>query len=525
MSIAMHNHRIIYYRLLRLFSVFSVVVVFFACRPEEIIPPEQPTDTTTIPVDSATIDTIAHDTIAHDTIPTDTISDKPYEPNDTARFLSYLFDLNDLPVVTLRITEADWNEYLTNFDNNPNNGLYVPAAFTMQKSDGRVYHRDSIGLRPRGNTSRKRPEGNSGEPHNRYSPNWHHAHFGIRFTKYDSGQRFFGMDRIVLKWFNNDPTYCREIYCYDLFRRFGVWSAPRASYCRLYLEIELQPDGQYTNETTQRAYFGVYEMIEGVRKGYLDDRRKEGYVPDAQGNMWKAAYNSQGPADLFNTDRSRMGVSDEEHTYCYDLKTNKTSLGAAQNQLVDFINGMMPLPSGSEQLKSWLIEHIDIDLFLRQLAVNVMVGMWDDYWVNANNYYFYFDSNNRFYFIPYDYDNTLGTSSIIADAGTQNLLHWGSRDGDRLLVKKVLSIKDFEDTYKRYIKELAASDELFGAAGSRVRIQRFYSLIQPYIANDTGEDMEINDQPAYWGNQPQYRLLSGGNGVNFFTTKINSINF
>lgn len=524
MSISMLNNKLTYC-LLRIITLSFCTVVFFACRPEEITPPELPDDTTATPVDTTKTDTIPTDTIPTDTVPRDTIPDKPYEPNDTARNLSYLFDLDDLPVITLRITEDDWNQYLTNFDNNPNNGLYVPAAFTMQKGDGRVYYRDSIGLRPRGNTSRRRPEGNAGEPHNRYSPNWHHAHFGVRFTKYDSGQRFFGMDRIVLKWFNNDPAYCREIYCYDLFRRFGVWSAPRASYCRLYLEIVLEPEGQYTAEKTQRAYFGVYEMIEGIRKGYLDDRRKEGYIPDTQGNLWKAAYNSQGQADLFNTDRSRMGVSDEEHTYCYSLKTNKTNISAAQNQLVDFIDGMMPLPSGSEQLKSWLTEHIDIDLFLRQLAVNVMVGMWDDYWINANNYYFYFDSNNRFYFIPYDYDNTLGTSYLISDAGTQDLLHWGSREGDRLLVKKVLSIKDFEDTYKRYIKELAASDELFGTEGSKARLYRFRNLIQPYISNDTYEDMDLIDQTPSWSNQPQYKLLSGGQGVNFFTTKINSINF
>ena len=512
-----------------IYLLIGIVVQFivFSCRPDDITPPViTPADSDTTIIDTTiidsiptdtTVDTTHIDTLQTDTIHYDTIPDYPRDPNDTARNLSYLFDLNDLPIITIEVTETDWNQYLTNFDNNPNNGLYVPASFTFEKGDGRVFYRDSVGLRPRGNTSRRRPEGSFGEPHNRNNADWHHAHFGIRFTEYTTGQRFFGMDRVVLKWFNNDPSYCREIYCYDLFRRFGVWSAPRASYCRLYIHVK---------GDKKKTYFGVYELIEGVRKGYLDDRYKDGLLPDTQGNLWKAAYNQQGQADLFNTDQSRMGVADENNTYTYALKTNKTTgLGAAKTQLVNFINGMMPLPSGSDKLKTWLTQNIDIDLFLRQLAVNVMVGMWDDYWVNANNYYFYFDNNNRFYFIPYDYDNTLGTSSIISNSGTQDLLHWGSRDGDRLLVKKVLSIKEFEDTYKQYIKQLASSDELFGTAGSQARIRQFQDMIRPYIANDTGEDMEIYDQPASWSNQPQYKLLSGSQNTNFFITKIKSINF
>lgn len=51
----------------------------------------------------------------------------------------------------------------------------------------------------------------------------------------------------------------------------------------------------------------------------------------------------------------------------------------------------------------------------------------------------------------------------------------------------------------------------------------------PYVDNDTGEDTEIKDQPASWGQHPKYRLLSGSVGdgqngeSNYFDTKINSI--
>lgn len=435
---------------------------------------------------------------------------------DQKRNLDYLFDIDAVPTITITLTEKDWNQYLTNFDNNPNNRTYVPAQFTFSKGND-TYHRDSVGLRPRGNTSRRRPEGNWWEAHSRSNADWHHAHFGVRFTEYETGERFFGMDRMVLKWFNNDPSYCREVFCYDLFRRFDCWAAPRASYCRLFIYIE----GDNTP-----AYFGVYEMIEGIRNGYLADRRKDGLLPDDEGNVWKAAYNSNGLADLsdFNyTGKSKMGVSDDYTDFSYALKTNKkTGLAAAQQELYNFMENMRPLPSGSAELKTYLEQNMFVDQFLRALAVNVAVGMWDDYWINANNYYFYFTSDHRFLFIPYDYDNTLGTNGLIGNAGTQDPLHWGSRDGDRLLVKKVLSIPEYEDTYKQYLKQIVSDPELMQPNAAIARVKHFQQMIVKYVDNDTHEDTSISDNAAFWGDIG-YKLLTGDNsgnyGSNFFLTK------
>ena len=159
------------------------------------------------------------------------------KPDDTTqtdpskRNLAYLFDLDAVPEITITLTEKDWNTYLSNFDKWEHNGLYVPAEFTFSKGN-RTFHRDSVGLRPRGNTSRRRPEGNNGDKH-RDGAQWRHAHFGVKFTEYTTGERFFGCDRLILKWHKDDAAYCREVYCYDLFHRFGVWSAPYASYFRL----------------------------------------------------------------------------------------------------------------------------------------------------------------------------------------------------------------------------------------------------------------------------------------------------
>lgn len=437
---------------------------------------------------------------------------------------NYLFDIDAVPEITISITKADWNQYLRNYDANKDNSLYVPAAFTFKK-DGKVWQRDSVGLRPRGNTSRRRPEGSSGQMHQSSGTDWHHSHFGIKFTEYETGSSFFGCDRIVLKWFHGDPAYCREVFCYDLFRRFGVWSAPRASYCRLYIYVE---------GDAQPAYFGVYMLLEGVRKGWMKERVYEGHLTSKDGNLWKCGWSANNGANLsdFNYNGTRqMGISTDNMSYSYSLRTNKTQgLAAAQSELYNFMENMRPLTSGTVNLKQYLEQNMDVDLFLRALAVNVAVGMWDDYWVNQNNYYCYFDIDHRFYFIPYDYDNTLGTSKHInslSNSGTQDPLHWGSRDGDRLLVKKVLSQKEYEQRYVQYLKQIVSDPDLMQPDAAIARVKHFESLIAPYVQNDTGEDMVIEDKPRQDDGDIDYRLLTGNdngaNGSNFFKTKKRAI--
>ena len=46
-------------------------------------------------------------------------------------------------------------------------------------------------------------------------------------------------------------------------------------------------------------------------------------------------------------------------------------------------------------------------------------------------------------------------------------------------------------------------------------------MIRYYITNDTGEDMEIKDVPAGWGNCPHYRLLNASN--NYFVIRAQNL--
>lgn len=430
--------------------------------------------------------------------------------------VDYIFDIKALPTITLEVSTDEWNNFLKNYDSNPQNEECVHADFIFNKN-GRIDRIDDIGLRLRGNTSRRRPEGSHGEAHKPGGP-FNHVHFGFRFAKFnkDDAHKLSGTDRFNLRWAKDDPTYCHEMYGYDLMRRFGVYTTARASYCRVYLKIK---------EEEAPAYLGVYEMFEAYDDQYLDDLLAAGKIAGTGGHLWKGGWGSGCGADFSKADRSLMGIENvtlnpsESASYTYDFKGKKKRLAEATDQLVEFITNLNTL--SGDAFKKWAGESIDVDLLLRALACEVAVGHWDDVIANGNNYYIYFDNDGdgRMKFIPYDLDNTLGTSGSAFDAATRNPLEWGESP----LYRKILGVDEYRTRFINYLKQLAdPANDFIDPDKSRRRIKEWHNLIRKHVDNDTGQDTEIIDRPAGWSSTQQYRLLSDEN--NFFKAKINSIN-
>ena len=435
--------------------------------------------------------------------------DRPSGKRDRSAELDAVF--SGMPEIRLSVSEDEWNRLLGEYDSNAGTQEYFHCDVSFTR-DGKEYAVRDAGLRLKGNTSRRRPEGKGGERHNPSAPDWHHAHFGLNLRKYRDtlANTVMGVGRMDLKWFKDDPAYVREIYCYDLFRRFGVWTAVRDTYCRLWLRVGSE----------DAAYFGVYGLMEHVGGSYLKARSEA--FGGAGGNLWKCSY----PADLKSTSAD-FGPDDNVHTHVYELKTNTAEgFSAASAQIRDFIGKVNSL--SGEAFQEWIASVMDIDLFLRTVAVNVAVGMWDDFWNNYNNFYLYFNTTDpasyKVWLIPYDYDNTLGTSNscgVLDDSGRKNPLSWGHQSSP--LISKVLKKTEWKELYVKYLKELCdPSRDLFDAESSAARIKAWQDSVSPYVSNDTGEDMTIEDRPASWGNHSEYRILTPGSS-NFFSVKASVI--
>ena len=435
-------------------------------------------------------------------------------PEPVKEGYDYVWDEEAIPEIHITVSLDEWNRLLALYDANAYTTQYVMADVAFIKQ-GETTVIDNAGLRLKGNTSRRRPEGWKGQMHEHDNTDWHHVHFGLNLRKYedDDNHTIQGVRKLHLKWFKDDPAYVREVFCYNLFRRAGVWTAVRDTYCRLWLHVE--GDSKETN-------YGVYEMVEPIDKRYLKDRKDR--FGASNGYLWKCR---NGAAGLNNPNGDIWFDDDSDDRHAYTLKTETEEFDNARAQLVDFMDKVCHL--SDSEFYNWIQQATDVDLLLKTYAVNVAVGMWDDYWNNANNYYLYFNSKEltgyKFYFIPYDYDNTLGTSlrcGVQDDAGRQNPLHWGNDNNP--LIARMLKFSTFKDKYVAYLKELVISGKgLMDRASSQARIRAWQARIEQYVDNDTGEDTFIEDKPASWGNHNEYNLLKN-NSDNFFTVKASSIN-
>lgn len=439
--------------------------------------------------------------------------------------LNYIFGTDSVAEITLTISRKEWDKLCTNYDKNPKNEDCVHAGFEMKKGDN-TWQISDIGMRLRGNTSRRRPQ--DGEQ-------YYQAHFKLKFEEWcdDSGEerKLAGcMKGLNLKRFKEDPAYVREVFGYNYFRKNGIWTAPRAGYAHLFINIE--EDG-----TAKKLDYGVYAMIEEINKQFLKERSE--ITPeigtkfsDNKGDLWKCCWQSSNGSSMatdYDGYRS-FGVEeiflDESKSlrYDYDLKTNKDELVRARSSFIDFIEELNNLGS-EDEIKKFYESKMDVDLFLKTYACNVLLGMDDDYWRNHNNYYFYFDKNGKAYFIPYDYDNILGTNCF-SDTATRNPLDWGEGAYEAPLIEKLLSVPEFKQKYVDYLLELSAENVF--VTENQAEITRLQNLVTRLISSDDIEYedtfKEIKDDVAYWcSNSGKYKLLAGNETSNYFEAKAKSI--
>ncbi len=438
-----------------------------------------------------------------------------YSSADKDTGLDYIYGGSIIPEIHITVPLDQWNALLAAYDQDHNTKEQV-SCDVMYRKGSDVTTVTQAGLRLRGNTSRRRPEGSDGKMHSSSgTTDWHHCHFQVNFRKYvkDDAHTVHGARKIILKWCKDDPSYVRELYCYDLFRRAGVWSASRAAYCKLYIRVE---------GDAREAYFGIYCMIEPVDDEFLKARRGE--FGSSEGFLWKCRYG----ASLASTSVSFGPDLDDGKEYVYELKTGTDNYAAAEAQLKGFISKVKG--TRGDDFSSWISQVCDVDHLLRTYAVNVATGMWDDYWNNKNNFYIYFSSRNRynykFWFIPFDYDNTLGTSSNcvkISDSGRQDPFNWGDSSSNPLIAK-LLDNDSWRESYRRSLLELVdPAAGLLDCDASVSRIQKWQNSISGMTANDTGEDEMVRDRPASWSNHSEYRLTDTGSN-NFFKVKAETIN-
>ena len=327
------------------------------------------------------------------------------------------------------------------------------ATFTWTDADGDDVV-EEVGFRLRGNTSRQAAK----------------KSFKVSFNTYRAGREWRGLDKLNLNGEHNDPTILRSTLAWDLARRMRVPGA-RAHPVRL---------------VVNGAFFGIYANVE-----HIDDEFLGAHFRNANGTLYKCLF----PADLDD-------LGSDPQTYrdlapfgrpVYELKE-----GAGDHvDLARFIGLLNRTPAAS--FPDVIERELDVNGYLRALALDILTGNWDGYAYNQNNYYLYVDPEiGQVRYIPYDLDNTLGIDFLDRDWGTRGVYDWprGATSGEppRPLAKRLLQVPDYRDRLTFYLRR--ALDGPFQAQAFADRAASLRALIDgqvaldPYYPLDYGWDLD-----------------------------------
>lgn len=301
-----------------------------------------------------------------------------------------------------------------------------------------------IGFRLRGNTSRHAKK----------------KSFKVSFNTFVPGRSFHGVEKLNLNGEHNDPTLSRAKICWELFNAFGVPSS-RASHARVYIN---------------GAYYGLYLSVEHIDENFVRTR-----FGNNTGNLYKCTW----PADLTwrGTAPSAYQSFTSGGTQVYEMHINEEIQDYADlATFITFLNWSSPV-----ELEEQIGNYINVPGALKVLAMDAALGSWDDYWFNSNNYYLYHNTaTDRFEFIPYDYDNTLGIwwSGKLAgvDIGTRDLYAWGHPTQPRPLAARLLSVPKFSAWYRYYLHRFF--QEQFVRERLYPRVDAIHTMITPAAEAD-----------------------------------------
>jgi spore coat protein CotH len=185
----------------------------------------------------------------------------------------------------------------------------------------------------------------------------------LKLDYVDEGKEFAGQDRLTFNNNNQDPTRAQTVLVYQFMNDAGVLS-PRSNLARIIVNGE---------------DLGIYTHVESVRKPFF-----QRLFGKSKGDLWEG-YAGDFTENEYGRIVHKWGEDDE---------------GASLQKLYDLLQN--PDPISLERVEKLL----DLDAFITLWASEVLIGHWDGYASNRNNYYIFRPKKSGlFYFTPWGPDS------------------------------------------------------------------------------------------------------------------------
>lgn len=291
-----------------------------------------------------------------------------------------LYDKTKILDVAIEIPDADWKK-LCSQSRDPR-GVFsgkIDDPFTYFRGDVTIngVTIKSVGIRKKGFIG---------------SLDDHFPSLKVKFSEFEDQQPIADVEVLTLNNNKQDAGLVSQTLAYEMFNAAGV-KAPRCAFAKV---------------TVNGEYLGIYSNVESIAKPFLARSFK-----NDSGNLYEGTL-----ADFYPHALDRI-----------EVKTNKKKHDRSR------LDQLARLLSEEEKLDiDKLDKLVDVDNFLRYWAVESLIGFWDGYTNNQNNYWFYQNKDNgKFYFLPWGADaafmqsgfpgfNPGGSSSIYAESILANRL-------------------------------------------------------------------------------------------------------
>lgn len=252
----------------------------------------------------------------------------------------------------------------------------------------------------------------------------------VKLDEYVANQSWSGLDRLTLNNGKQDPTLIHQCLGYGVFAAAGV-PAPRCNYAHV---------------TVNGTDLGIYSHVEAVKKPFL--RR---HFASDEGNLYEGTL-----ADF------RDGW-----TINFEKKTNELDPSKPE---IDAMLAAMSAPD--DQLLAQLAPLIDVDEYIRMWATEVLIGHWDGYASNTNNFFLYQDpTDGLLHFMPW------GADAVFQDPNAAVVAATG------VLARRLYLLPE---TQQRYLDELdALVADVWDESALLEEVDRMEALITP-IADPDG---------------------------------------
>ncbi|MCP9768625.1 spore coat protein CotH [Lacihabitans sp. LS3-19] len=276
--------------------------------------------------------------------------------------------------------------------------------------------------------------------------------FRLNMDKYEdehpeiSNQRLYGFKELSFSPGAKDNSLIREKVSADIFRMAGI-PAAQTAFCKVYIDFG---DGL--------KYCGVYTTVE-----VIDDTMIKSQFGGDDGNIYKPESNftSFVEANFEKKNNSKAAdFSDVKNIISALNATNRTSDAAAW--------------------RSKLEENMNMDQFVKWLAVNTTLVNWDTYGAMAHNYYLYNHPTEKVVWIPWDNNEALTSAARVNLNLSGVASNWP-------LIKYVAEDPVYYAKYKTYVKEF--NDNVFTTSKMNTLFDNATNMITPFV---NGSEKEVS---------------------------------